>query len=76
MEKVINIFLMGLYSEENLDKELSMGEEYINGQMEKYMMGNGKMGIKLVAECGQIYKVRVTWVNGKTIKLKVLEFLL
>jgi len=74
MEKDTNTFLMAPFLEESLDKESSMEEEYMSGRMGKFMMDNGKMGTRLAAECGQIWKEKVIWVNGKTIKLKVLAF--
>lgn len=73
MEKDTNIFQMVLFIKDSSNKELSMVEEYFNGQMDRFMMDSGKMGTKLEVECGPIFKDKVIWVNGKMIKFKVLE---
>lgn len=76
MVKVMNTFQMALFIEDNLNKELNMGEVFLNGRMDKYMMVNGKMDTKQEVACGRILKDRVIWESGKMIRFKVLVFLL
>lgn len=60
--------LMALFLEENSGRESNMDEVFTNGLMERFMMDNGKMGIKLVVECGRIPREKAIWANGKMIK--------
>ena len=46
-----------------------MEKEYIIGLTEKYMMENGEMESKKVMECGEVFLVIHTLVNGRIARL-------
>jgi hypothetical protein len=75
MVKDMNTFQIALFIKDSLGKELGMVEVFSSGQIDRFMMVSGRMGIKQEAVCGLILKVRVIWDSGKMIKFKVLVFL-
>ena len=52
-----------------------MEKAYIIGQMVKSMMVNGLMELRKDMECGKEYLVTPISVNGKIVKLMVMEFI-
>lgn len=51
-----------------------MATEYINGQMEKNMMDNGRLELEMEKEFGkEIMETTIMLETGKTIEQKVME---
>lgn len=64
------------YIEETLRKEKEKGKADFNGQMVKYMMGNGKIILNMEVVCGKIKILQpAIQVNGDLEQFQVLEFL-
>ena len=64
----MEIFMMG-----NFRETKPMVREFINGEMERFMMDNGIWGQRKDLEFGEVFKGTVISVSGEIVKLKVTE---
>ena len=71
----MSVIVMAILMKVIFKKERLMGKEFIIGQMEKSMMGNGAKELKMVMECGKVYLETAIWVNGLTQKLMDMEYI-
>lgn len=72
----MKVFQTGRLLKGNFIKELKRAKDISNGQMARYMMGNGRTERKMDPECGKVLKDSHISDNGKMVKCKALEFLL